>query len=271
MKEIGFGRSAPRGKMDFRRKELFLFDLDGVFYKGKEKPAKLGGSVAIRALRAKGKRFFILTNNSTDTVDTLHRNLLALDIPVRREEILTSIMLTAEYMTERYGRASYFLVGEAGFDAELRRLGHRRVHGTRADVVAIGLDRFISYEKLDVAAKVARKGADLVASHAAMTYMSGSGPAMGPGPIVRALESASNKKATVIGKPSPLMFRIALKKAGCRAGVAVMLGDQLDTDVAGATRAGIDSVLVLTGVSRSAKGTPAIGELKNVDELSKYI
>jgi HAD superfamily hydrolase (TIGR01450 family) len=259
---------------DFRAlasKKLFLFDLDGVLYKGKEKPVKLGGSKAIEAIRSLGRQLFVLTNNSTDTVETLHRNLVGLGIHVREQEILTSSRLTSEYIADKYGRASYFLVGEEGFDRELIKLGHRRVRGQRADVVAIGLDRHITYEKLDAAAKVARNGAALVASHAAKIYMSGSGPAMGPGPIVKALEYASGKKATAIGKPSPLMFRIALRKAGCTAEEAVMLGDQLDTDVQGAASVGIDPILVLTGVDRSLEGTAAIGTLRNVDELARYL
>ena len=258
-------------EMNLKSKELFLFDLDGVFYKGKENPIKLGGSLAIGAVRSKGKKLFVLTNNSTDTVEKLHRNLTRLGIPVRKEEILTSSRLTSEYILGKYGRVSYFLVGEKGFDAELTRLGHRRVSGPKADVVAIGLDRFITYDKLDKAAKVARNGADLVASHSAAIYMSGNGPALGPGPLVKALEYASKKRATVIGKPSPLMFRIALRKAGCKPEEAVMIGDQLDTDVEGASRAGIDSILVLTGVDRSVEGTLAIGKLRNIDELAKYV
>jgi HAD superfamily hydrolase (TIGR01450 family) len=174
-------------------------------------------------------------------------------------------------LADRYGSASYFLVGERGFDRELKRLGHRRARGLRADVVVIGLDRFVTYNKLDAAVKVAKNGAELIASHDAKVYMSRDGPAIGPGPLVRAIEFASGKHATTVGKPSPLMFRIALRKARCRAEEAVMIGDQLDTDIEGAANAGIDSVLVLTGVDKSAKGSSAIGTLGNVDELAGCI
>ena len=258
-------------KLDLSGKQLFLFDLDGVFYRGKESPVKIGGSSAVERIRSEGKRMFVLTNNSTDTVEALRGNLVRLGIPVEEREILTSSRLTAEYLANRYGRTTYFLVGERGFDRELKRLGHRRVRGPRAEVVAIGLDRFVTYEKIDRAVKVARNGADLVASHTARVYMSRDGPAIGPGPIVRAIEFASRKRATAVGKPSPLMFKIALEKAGCRAAEAVMIGDQLDTDIQGAASAGIDSILVLTGVDRSAKGTPAIATLGNVDELTRYL
>lgn len=256
---------------NLRTKKLFLFDLDGVFYRGKERRIKIGGSKVVNRIRSTNRKLFVLTNNSTDTTATIHSNLTGLGIQVDQEEILSSGLLTAQYMSERYGSASYFMVGEDGFDRELRRMGHRRVHGPSADVVAIGLDRFVSYDKLDTAARVARNGADLVASHVAPLYMSRDGPALGPGPFVRALEYASGKKAVSIGKPSPLMFRMALKRAGCRPQEAVMIGDQLDTDIAGAARAGIDSVLVLTGVDKTIEGTRALGTLKNVDELALHI
>jgi HAD superfamily hydrolase (TIGR01450 family) len=258
-------------ELDLSTKTLFLFDLDGVFYRGKERPVKIGGSRVVQAIRSKGKRLYILTNNSTDTVRKLQGNLSKLGIPVRQDEILTSSRLTAEYLEGRFGSASYFLVGEEGFDRELRRLGHRPVRGPEANVVVVGLDRQITYEKLDQAAKAVRRGATLVASHAATFYMSAHGPALGPGPVVRALESVTGKHAVVVGKPSPLMFTIALRKAGCAAEQAVMVGDQLDTDIEGATLAGIDSILVLTGVDRSAAGTGALGTVANVDDLTRYM
>ncbi|HXW36361.1 MAG TPA: HAD-IIA family hydrolase [Nitrososphaerales archaeon] len=256
---------------DLKEKKVFLFDLDGVFYKGKEKRVKLGGTEIVNALRARGKKIYVLTNNSTDTVAKLASNLRAFDIPVRRDEILTSTLLTARFLSKKYGRASYFLVGETGMDRELQRHGHRRVEGLKADVVAIGLDRFLTYEKLDHATRVGNNGADLVASHAAKVYMSGEGAALGPGATVKALEFSTGKRAVSIGKPSPLMFKLALEMAGYRPQDAVMAGDQLDTDVAGAAKAGIDSVLVLTGVDRSTMGSTAMGAVRNVDELTKYV
>ena len=257
--------------LDLRSKRLFLFDLDGVFYKGKERPVKIAGSAVVEAIRNRGKELFVLTNNSTDTVRTLHLNLARLGIRIREDEILTSSRLTAEYIEGRYGRVSYFLVGEAGFDRELRRLGHRPARASEADVVVVGLDRAVSYGKLDEASKAAKRGAALVASHAASFYMSRFGPALGPGPLVRAIESASGRRAIVVGKPSPLMFRIALKKGECRPEEAVMVGDQLDTDILGAERAGIDSVLVLTGIDRSVAGTHALGSVTDVDGLVRYL
>lgn len=253
--------------LDLTKKRVFLFDMDGVFYKGKENPVKIGGSEVVRRLRQTGRKVYVLTNNSTDTVDRILGNFTRFGLPIRREEILTSSLLTADYLTHEYGRVDYFLVGEPGFDAELRSAGHRRVQGPKADVVAVGLDRYLTYEKLDAASKVAMRGAEIVATHTSRLYMSGQGPAIGPGPIVRAIEYVAQKKAVSIGKPSPIMFAAALRRAHARRSDAVMIGDQLDTDIAGADAAGIDSILVKTGVDRSIKGTNALGVLGSVDDL----
>ena len=250
-----------------RDKKLFLFDLDGVFYKGKESRVKIGGTKAVEVIRSRGKKLFILTNNSTDTVETVHSRLQEFAIPVKKEEILTSSLLTAEYLLARHGRVSYYLVGEEGLDLEMKRCGHRRTKGEKAEFVVVGLDRKITYEKLDHAARLARNGSGIVATHNSRLYMYKTGPAIATGPIVKAIEYASQKRATVVGKPSPLMFRIALERGGCKKGEAVMVGDQTDTDIAGAAKAGVDSILVTSGVDQSSGDLHTIATLSNVDDL----
>lgn len=258
-------------KPDLSRKKLFLFDLDGVFYRGKERPVKIGGTEAIGKLRVLGKTVLLLTNNSTDSIETVHSRLNHLGIPIEKEEILTSGLLTAEYLRRRYGRVSYYLLGEGGLEREMAKVGHSRVRGEGASFVVIGLDRALTYEKLDHAARLVRNGAKMVATHVSRLYMYKTGPALAAGPIVRALEYATGKAATVIGKPALPMFRLALQKTHCSPGEAVMLGDQLDTDIAGANAAGIDSILVRTGVDRNARVTKALATFANVDELVSHV
>lgn len=258
--------------MDLSEKKLFLFDLDGVLTAGKESPVKLGGTRVMRRIRAKGKRLFVLTNDSTDTVETVHARLRRFDIPAREDEILTSARLTAEYVAKRHPGGTYFLVGERGLDEELRRVGLRRTRGSRAEVVVIGLDRWLTYNKLDLAAEAARNGARIVACHAARLYMYRNRVAMAVGPMVKAVEYASGKRAVAIGKPSRLMFQLALEKAGCSPHEAVMVGDQEETDVVGAKRMGITSVMVKTGVySRGETTTQADLVVENVDDVADAI
>jgi len=257
---------------DLSRKKLFLFDLDGVLTAGKESPVKLGGTKIMTKIRASpGKSFFVVTNDSTDTVETVLQRLLRFDIPVKEQEILTSARLTAEYVAKTHPNGTYFLVGEKGLEEELNRAGLRRARGTKADVVVVGLDRWLTYNKLDKAGEVARNGASIVACHYARVYMFRNRVAMAVGPIVKAIEYASGKKAVAIGKPSRLMFELALEKAGCKARDAVMVGDQEETDVQGAKAMGITSVMVKTGVfSRGETKTKADIVVENVDDVADF-
>lgn len=257
--------------IDLSRKRLFLFDLDGVLLKGKESPVRLGGTSVLKRIRSKGKKLIIVTNNSTDTVEMVLGRLRAQGIEVAEDEILTSARVTAEYIAKKYGSATYFLIGERGFDQELARAGLRRTQGSRADVVAIGLDRNLTYSKLDKAVQLARGGAHIVANHSARLYMYKDGPAIAVGPILRAVEYGAQKKAFTVGKPHPLMFLTAMERAGCGRRETIMVGDQEDTDVEGAVNAGIDSILVLTGVFDGNAKTKAKAVISNVDELLQYI
>jgi HAD superfamily hydrolase (TIGR01450 family) len=257
--------------VDLGGKTLFLFDLDGVFYKGKESRVKIGGTRTIRALRSSQKRLFVLTNNSTDSVETVRSRLEEIDVDVRTDEILTSALLTAEYLKSRHGRVSYFLVGEAGLESEMTKYGHHRTGGEKADYVVVGLDRSLSYDKLDHAARLIRNGASLIATHSSRLYMYKTGPAVATGPIVKAIEYATGKRAIVIGKPAPLMFRMALQKAGCGPRDAVMIGDQVETDIDGANRVGIDAILVTSGVDKDSKGRRVLTTLGGVDELVRLL
>ena len=257
--------------IDLSRKRLFLFDLDGVLLKGKESPVKIGGTMMFEKIRSQGKKLRIVTNNSTDSVRTVLKRLRSQGIQVGREEVLTSARATAEHVAETYGRARYFLVGEAGLQEELDSLGLRRTYGIGAEVVVIGLDRKLTYAKLDRAVLAARRGAPIVACHSASLYMSRKGPAITVGPLLKAVEYGSGKKGYSVGKPSAHMFEVAMRQAGCGRDETVMIGDQEDTDIAGARRAGIDSVLVLTGVHDGKSKTRATWVVESVDALADLI
>src|SRR5262245_9448586 len=108
------------------------------------------------------KEIFVLTNNSTDSVETIHRRLSQFGIQVEREEILTSSLLTAEYLRRKEGKVKYFLIGEKGLEREMEGFGHERVWDAKAEFVVVGLDRKVNYEKLDTASRLVRNGAGLI-------------------------------------------------------------------------------------------------------------
>ncbi len=233
--------------MDLKRIRVFFFDLDGVLSVGKENPRYLGGRRVIEKIRSLGKKALVLTNDSTHVREELQENLTRLGFSFDLEEILTSSLLTADYLSRKFGKASFFLIGEDGLKRELEAAGHRVADGM-PQVVVVGLDRSLTYEKLDRALTFLRDGAQLVGSYGGAVYMSDRGPALSAGPIIKALEYGSGKRAITIGKPSPRIFRLALQRAHEKSNSAVMIGDHIETDLLGARRAGVHTILVLTGV-----------------------
>jgi HAD superfamily hydrolase (TIGR01450 family) len=260
--------------MNLKRIHAFFFDLDGVLSVGKENPRYLGGRKVIRMIKSLGKKTFVLTNDSTHVREEIQQNLTKLGFNFALHEILTSSFLTADYLTRRFGKASFFLVGENKLKSELEAAGHI-VADRKPQVVVVGLDRKLTYKKLNSALRFLRGGAQLIGSYGGAVYMSDRGPALSAGPIIKALEYGSGKRAIMIGKPSPRIFRLALQRAHEKPTSAVMVGDQIETDLLGAHRAGVRTILVLTGVetqesiSRSKIKPDAV--IRNVDALDSLL
>jgi 5'-nucleotidase len=261
--------------MKLRTMKLFLFDMDGVLSVGKENQRYLAGREVIARIKSSGRQAFVLTNDSTRTREEVHRNLVNLGFDFDIEDILTSSYLTALYLTQKYRRqVTFFLVGENGLLHELEAAGHQYTE-SNPDVVVVGFDRGLNYNKLDLALRLLRNHSVLVGSYGGAVYMSDNGPALSAGPIIKALEYGSHKKATMIGKPSPRMFKLALKRANEKAEYAVMVGDQIETDLVGAKKSGIHTVLVLTGVETRdsishSRMKPEL-VIENVDLLAPYL
>ena len=254
--------------------KVFLFDMDGVLSIGKEHPLYLAGRKVVGRIKSSGRQAFVLTNDSTHSREEVHRNLVHLGFDFNIEDVLTSSYLTALYLTQKFGRVSFFLVGEEGLRHELEAEGHQFTE-SNPDVVVVGFDRRLSYQKLDLALRFLRTRARLIGSYGGAVYMSDTGPALSAGPIIKALEYGSHKKAAMIGKPSPRMFKLALKLAHEEARYAVMVGDQIETDLTGAKKAGVHTILVLTGVETkdSIKRSTFKPELviENADSLARYL
>jgi HAD superfamily hydrolase (TIGR01450 family) len=254
---------------------VFFFDMDGVLSVGKERPRYLGGREVISQIKSSGKQAYILTNDSTHTRNEIHDSLMRLGFSFAFDEVLTSSYLTALYLKERFGRnVSFYLVGERGLDYELRAAGHSPDE-EHPDVVVVGLDRELSYQKLNSAVNLLRSGAFLVGSYGGAVYMGDHGPALSAGPIIKALECGSGKGAMIVGKPSPVMFRFALKLSHQHPSRAVMVGDQIETDLLGAHKTGVHTVLVLSGVEtretlKNSKVKPEL-VLENVEALKRYL
>jgi len=249
--------------------------MDGVLSVGKETPRYLGGRRVVSKIKSLEKKAYVLTNDSTHTRKEIHENLHDFGFNFDLEDVLTSSYLTALYLTHRFKRAvSFLLLGERGLLQVLQTAGHTPTEHD-PDVVVVGLDRQLNYAKIDQAIKAVRNGAILVGSYGGALYMGDHGPALSAGPLIKAIEYGASSKAVIIGKPSPRMFKLALQRAGVKPSRAVMVGDQVETDVLGASEAGVHTVLVLSGVEtrstvRRSKLKPEL-IVDRVDDLERYL
>ena len=232
------------------RYDAFLFDLDGVLYRGDEPIEGAAGTVA--TLRSLGKGLAFMTNNSSRTPEAIAAQLTGLGIEARGDEVETSALATAELLRSR-AVASAYVVGEEGLRDALAAAGLSVVDGNAADAdsVVVGWDRGFDYAELATACVLIQRGATLVASNADATFPAADGLVLpGTGAIIAAIQTATGAHAEVVGKPNAPIFRAALDRAG--GGRPLVIGDRLDTDVEGARRLGWDSVLVLTGITTKA-------------------
>jgi glycerol-1-phosphatase len=225
--------------------DAILLDLDGVLYRWPE-PID-GAAGAVRALRDAGKRIAFVTNNSSRAPAQVAERLASVAVDAKPEEVVTSALATATMLSER-GVRSAFVVGEEGLLRALADVGIRAVGASspEVDVVVVGFDRGADYAKLKDASVLVQRGVPLVASNADPSFPAPGGESWpGAGALLAAIETTTGTRGEVVGKPEPPLFERALASAG--GGRPLVVGDRLDTDIAGAVRLGWDSALVLTG------------------------
>jgi HAD superfamily hydrolase (TIGR01457 family) len=228
--------------------DAFLLDLDGVLYRGDEPIA--GAADAVSRLRGLGKRVAFVTNNSSRTPAAVARHLAGVGVDAAEDEVVTSALVTADLLAAR-GTGSAYVVGEEGIRAALTDRGIRIVDGEGdgpdPETVVVGWDRGATYASLAKAALLVERGARLVATNPDPSYPAPEGALPGAGALLAVVTTTTGADAEIVGKPHPPLLRAALERAG--GGRPLVVGDRLDTDVAGAVATGWDSALVLTGIA----------------------
>jgi arabinose operon protein AraL len=229
----------------------YLLDLDGTVYRGER--ALPGAVEAVAALRARGARVLFLSNKPIETRRDYARKLTRLGMPTSDDEVLNSGLVMASWLRREAPGARLYVVGEPPLVEEMRAAGFEVTDDpARVDVVVIAFDRTFDYRKLDLAYQAAKRGARLVATNPDRTCPVEGGEIPDCAAMIGAVEGASGRRVeTIVGKPSPITVEAALARMGGLAPRDVlMVGDRIETDVLMASRAGMDSALVLTGVTR---------------------
>lgn len=246
----------------------FIFDLDGVMYRGVE-PQPHAREV-IQALRNQGHVVRFFTNNSANSRLSYSNKLGSMGIPTPQEEIMTSSYAAALYFIEHNAQGKVvFQIGEKGMTEEIQAAGMDVITDCRerlddhVDYVIVGIDHNFNYCKLERAQNAIIRGAQFLATNTDPTFpIEGGALQPGGGSMVAAVKTASGAEPFVIGKPETYAYNKILEIIGMPAERSIMIGDRLDTDVLCGNRAGAETVLVLTGVTNREEAEKAEGDYK---------
>jgi HAD superfamily hydrolase (TIGR01450 family) len=240
-----------------KRYDHVLLDLDGTVWVGGE-PTR-GAAEAIAQLRSAGKSVMFLTNDSRHSPEDYVRKLWSLGMKASLEEVVTVGAAMQYTLAGRERMTTAYVIGAPAIFRHVTEAGWQVVNDTEqaaaADMVVIAGHDDFHFAELRAATQAALAGAELIAAGRDRTFPTESGIWPGTGAIVAALEYAANRRARSVGKPDPLMFETALDRLG--PGRALVIGDRLDSDLAGAAAADLDGAIVLTGVSTRAEAEAA--------------
>ncbi|MGW1056249.1 HAD-IIA family hydrolase [Streptomyces sp. NPDC001118] len=230
-----------------------LLDLDGVVYAGGSAIAHAVDSLAVA--RSGGMHLAYVTNNALRTPDTVAEHLTELGIPTGADDVITSAQAVARLISEQVpAGARVLVVGGEGLRAALRERGLAPVESADDDPAAVvqgygGPD--LAWGRFAEASYAVARGVPWFASNTDLTIPSGRGIAPGNGAAVAVVRIATGKEPQVAGKPLPPMHKETILRTGAERPLVV--GDRLDTDIEGAFNGGVDSLLVLTGVTDGAQ------------------
>ncbi|MCC2336219.1 HAD-IIA family hydrolase [Cellulomonas wangsupingiae] len=226
----------------------WLCDMDGVLVH--EGTALPGAPEFVDALKAAGRPFLILTNNSIFTPRDLRARLSATGLDVPEDAIWTSALATAQFLHAQMPDGSAYVIGEAGLTTALYEAGYT-LTAARPDFVVLGETRTYSFEAITQAVRLIQAGARFIATNPDVTGPSAEGDLPATGAVAAMISAATGRKPYFVGKPNPGMIRSALNRIDAHSETTVMVGDRMDTDVVAGIEAGLRTYLVLTGSTRA--------------------
>lgn len=225
----------------------YLIDMDGVLVSGQTLIS--GAEQFIERLKAKGAKFLVLTNNPLYTPKDLAHNLQRLGLDVPAELIFTSAMATASFLEKQRPNGTAFVIGESGLTSALHSAGYI-ITEHDPDYVVLGETHAYSLESLTKGIRLILNGARFVATNPDPSGPSADGIVPACGAVAALIEKVTGIAPFFVGKPNPLMVRTALNYLGVHSEETVIVGDRMDTDIIGGVQNGMESILVLTGVTK---------------------
>ncbi|MBW7862860.1 MAG: TIGR01457 family HAD-type hydrolase [Candidatus Hydrogenedens sp.] len=224
----------------------YLIDMDGVLVRGRT--VIPGAQTFIESLRARGAKFLIVTNNPLYTPADLAHRLQSIGLDVPPDRIFTSAMATAQFLHSQRPRGTAFVIGESGLTSALHEAGYI-ITDHRPDYVVLGETTSLNFEALTKAIRLIADGARFIGTNPDASGPTDKGIVPACGALAALIEKATGRAPLFVGKPAPLMMRSAMNHLGVHSQNTVMVGDRMDTDIIAGLQAGVETILVLTGVT----------------------
>ena len=225
----------------------YLIDMDGVLISGDT--VIPGASQFVERLNASQGKYLVLTNNPIYTPKDLAHNLQKMGLDIPPELIFTSAMATAQFLQKQRPNGTAYVIGESGLTSSMHEAGYI-ITEHDPDYVVLGETSAFSLENLTKGIRLIINGARFVATNPDPSGPTEMGIVPACGAVAAMIEKATGVSPFFIGKPNPLMVRTALNYLGVHSEETIIVGDRMDTDIIGGVQNGMDSILVLTGVTK---------------------
>ncbi|MCB0742376.1 MAG: HAD-IIA family hydrolase [Ignavibacteriae bacterium] len=231
----------------------FIFDLDGTIYLDDKIIPNV--DKVVNKLKAINKKIVFVSNKTTGSIADYHKLLNSNGLKVSKEQILSSTIIIKKYLSKNFNKKKYYAIAEKKFIKEINSGGNIFCDDPeKIDIVIVTLDRTLNYSKLEIAANALDNGAKFFAANIDSTCPVEAGEILDAGSTISALEKRTKVKLQKhFGKPSKYMFEETMELLKLPPEKCLIIGDRLETDIAMANKFGIDSALVLTGVSKDIK------------------
>jgi len=235
---------------DMTGKKSYLLDMDGVLVRGRT-PIP-GAQAFIERLLATETPFLILTNNPIYTPADLQHRLASEGLRIPPDHLFTSAMATAQFLDHQRPHGTAFVIGESGLTEALHQVNYV-LTSVNPEYVVLGETTFYNFERITQAVRLVAGGARFIATNPDPNGPSEEGLVPACGAMAALIERATGVTPYFIGKPNPLMMRSALNHLGVHSEQAIMVGDRMDTDVIAGMEAGMETILVLSGVTQETE------------------
>ncbi len=225
----------------------YITDMDGVLVKGSSLIP--GADAFLARLKEKEVEYLVLTNNPLYTPRDLAHRLSTIGLDIPPERIFTSALATARFLQSQRPNGTAFVIGESGLTEAIHEAGYV-ITDLNPDYVVLGETNIYNFEMLTKAIRLIMAGARFIATNPDVSGPTEHGLVPGCGATAALIEKATGKASFFVGKPNPLMMRSALNYLGVHSEDTVMVGDRMDTDIIAGVESGLETILVLTGVTR---------------------